>query len=180
MSPDAWNTAITGAFVLASASLGFFGSLVAGSRAAKHSLEQVRYERVQARREEVLSETYALLWDMGDAFGELVTMQGTPKEKVEQMTKANTSIGLVMKSFRRGWPWIPEEIGRQLVTMAQEHQDFMDEVSEEVRSGPIDQERYAAVFAKAKPRYAELTLAQDHDGLLRTMRRVLGIEDPAS
>lgn len=180
MSPDVWNTIITGAFVLASASLGFFGSLVAGNRAAKHSLEQVRFERVQARREEALSEAYALMWDMGDAFRKLVTMQGTPAEKVEQMDEANRSIGLVMKSLSRGLPWIPEEIGRQLVAMAQEHQDFMNEVSAEVRSGPIDQERYAAVFADAKPRYAELAHAQDHEGLLLTMRRALGIEGPTS
>lgn len=179
MSPDVWNTIITGAFVLASASLGFFGSLAAGRQAAKHSLEQVKYERVQARREEALSEAYALLWDMGDAFREMVFMRGTPVEKIEHMDKANRSISLVMKSFRRGWPWIPEEIGRQLVTMAQEYQDFMDKVSAEVRSGPIDQESYAAVFAKAKPRYVELAQAQDHESLLLTMRRVLGIEGPA-
>ena len=179
MSAEVWNTVFTGMFVLASAALGFFGSLIASNRSAKHALAQIRFDRVHARRDDVLGEVYKLLWDVEDAFRELVTFRGPPATKVEQMDKANRSIGLLMAGVARGFPWIPEQIGRQLITMAREYQDFMDDISRQVKRGPIDQGRYEAVFDKAKPRFIRMSQSQDHDGLLREMRDALGIENPA-
>ncbi len=137
---DLWSNLLTGTFALGGALLGFLGSLFAATRAAKVAREQTQQDRIHERRDEAISESYAQILALDDAYLDIVhpSKSDNKESKRKELNHLlSDMIGNWLSHFRRNQPWIPEAVANKMVriveayqTRARDFREALDEVPE--------------------------------------------------
>lgn len=180
------NAVITGFFALGGAFLGFLGSWFAATRAAQATREQVQasrkqtqQDRIHERRDEAVSESYAQILAIDDAYRKMV-LRYRSSDIESKRKEANdlviTMIGDWDNHFRKNLPWIPEEVGDKLSRTVGAYQervlDFEKSLEEATEAQLIEVLKDEDIKRKAMREESNV------EWLRFDVRAALGIEEP--
>lgn len=179
------NAVITGVFALGGALLGFLGSWLAATSAAKATRKQIRASREQAqqdriheRRDEAITESYAKILALDEGYRRILLLaRSSDKEsKREELYQLLTDVvDGWLTHFQKNLPWIPEALANRMVRIVRTYQKQAIDLREsldgasEAQLPNVLEDAYSSLEAQKE----EL----DFDWLRFDVRAALGIEE---
>lgn len=181
---ELWSNLITGTFALGGALLGFVGSWFAAARAAKVTREQIQatreqtqQDRIHERRDEAVSECYAQLLALDEAYRNIVVLSRSDDKdsKREEINHLLSDIMDWLQYFRKNQPWIPEVVANKMIHLAHAYQkralDFRESLVE------ASEAKLPEALEDEYRRLEDLKETSGFEWLRFEIRAALGIEE---
>lgn len=137
---DLWSNVATGAFTLGGTLFGALGSWLAATKASEAARKQAQQDRIHVRRDEAISESYARILALDDAYLSIVVQSGSSDKgsKHKELDQFLSDIGDGwLPHFRKNLPWIPELVANKMIRIVDAYQRSATEFRESLDELPF-------------------------------------------
>jgi len=175
---DLWSNLMTGTFALGGALLGFLGSWLTATKASEAAKRQTQQDRIHERRDEAISESYAQILSLDDAYLKMVRQsRSSGKEsKHKEVDQVLDTVRDWLPHFRKNQPWIPEVVANKMVHVVDAYQKRALDFRESL--GEASEAKLPDVMADEDSELKAMKEEVDFDNLRFHIRAALGIEEP--